>query len=82
MSLTIVLYPSKTDKVLLVKDNDFVNAIESDPILFKIDNLLEKHGLKEEVFRYEGDDNNDVTLVSNNISQVMSGAKQIIEPIG
>ena len=63
----------KNDRVLLVKDNDFVNAIELDPILFKIDNLLEKHGLKEEVFRYEGDDNNDVTLVSNNISQVISG---------
>lgn len=68
----------KNDKVLLVKDNGFVNATESDPILFKINDLLEKNGLNEEVFRYEGDDNNDVTLVSNNISQVMSGQNKTL----
>jgi hypothetical protein len=61
----------KTDKVLLVKDNGFVNAAESDPILSKIDGLLTKRGLEEEVFRFERDDYNGVTLVSNNLSHVM-----------
>ena len=62
----------KTDKVLLVKDNGFENATESDPILSKIGGLLAKQGMNEEVFRYEGENNNSgVTLISNNLSHAM-----------
>jgi hypothetical protein len=63
----------KNDKVLLVKDDGFMSAIESDPILPKIDALVEKRGLIEEVFRHNEDDRNVVTFVSNNISRAMSG---------
>jgi hypothetical protein len=62
----------KTDKLLLVKDNSFVNALTSDPLLFKISGLLAKQGLKVEEFRNEGGNKNSVTLLSNNISKVIS----------
>jgi hypothetical protein len=65
----------KTDKVLLVKDNSFMNALASDPLLFKISGLLAKQGLKVKEFSNEGNNNNSVTLLSNNISRVIS--KQI-----
>jgi hypothetical protein len=68
----------KNDNVLLVKDNGFMSAVESDPIISKIDDLLEKRGLIEEVFRHKEDNNNVVTLVSNNISRVMSGQNKTL----
>ena len=61
----------KTDKVLLVKDNSFVSAITSNPLLLKVSGLLVKQSLKVEEFRNEDDTNNSVTILSNNISQVI-----------
>jgi hypothetical protein len=62
----------KTDKLLLVNDTSFVNALASDPLLFKISGLLEKRGLEVKEFRNEGGNNSRVTLLSTNFSQVIN----------
>jgi hypothetical protein len=48
-----------------------VNAITSNPLLLKVSGLLVKQSLKVEEFRNEDDTNNSVTILSNNISQVI-----------
>jgi hypothetical protein len=68
----------KSDEVLLVEDNSFVNALKSDRLLLRLNNLLGKQGLNDELFRKEGAKNSGVTLVWNNISQAMIEQNHIL----